>query len=106
MENTPQPPETEPVQPNFTDTKKGGLGTVFGIIVIIILLALGGLYYFTKGIAQIPTYSGTEEDQAMMEMKEQSDSNAIADIEADAAATDFSELDALEADLESDFEAN
>lgn len=94
--------QEEKAVPNFSDTKKGGLGPIIGIIVIIILLALGGLYYFTKGIDQIPNYETPEADQAMMQLQEQSDSDTLADIEADAEATDLSEIDALYDDLDAD----
>lgn len=98
--------QEEKVTPNFADHKKGGVGPVLGIIVIIILLALGGLYYFTQGVNKIPTYDESGQgDDAAMQMQEQSNSDAIADIEADANATDFSEIDALLNDLDADASA-
>lgn len=32
---------------------RGGIGPVLGIIVIVILIALGGLYYVTKEVSQV-----------------------------------------------------
>ena len=104
MDNMQEQQET-PVTPNFADHKKGGVGPVLGIIVIIILLALGGLYYFTKGIGQIPNYDSGNQDDAMMQMQEQSNSDALSDIDADVQATDFSEIDATLSDLDADASA-
>ena len=106
MENT-QPDgqnDTQQEQPNFADTKKSGFAPVLGIIVIIALLAFGGLYYLTQGIDQIPSYEAGENDAAVQALSEQSASDAIADIEADVEATDLSEIDALLEDLEADLE--
>jgi len=103
METIEQQQE-EQATPHFADHKKGGLGAVIGIIVIIVLLALGGIYYFTQGVSQIPQYNA-QEDAAVMQMKTQSDSNALADIEADVNATDLSEIDALLEDLDAEASA-
>lgn len=98
-----EPQQEEQATPNFSDHKKGGIGPVLGIIVIIILLALGGLYYFTTGVEQIPTYEvDSNTDETVMELQEQSSSDAIADIEADVEATDLSEIDTLLEDLDAD----
>ena len=35
---------------NGTPPAKNGIGPILGIIIIVILLALGSLYYFTKGV--------------------------------------------------------
>lgn len=108
MENT-QPNEqneNQQEQPHFADTKKdgNGIGPLLGIIVIIALLALGGFYYFTRGVNQIPSYEASEQDATVEALEEQSTSDAIADIEADVNATDLSEIDALLDDLEADLQ--
>jgi flagellar basal body-associated protein FliL len=46
--NTPEQNQTSP-----TKSREGGSGPVFGIIVIIILLALGGIYYFTMSVQSL-----------------------------------------------------
>lgn len=97
MENNQENQVPEP-----TSNNKGGFGPVLGIIVIIILLALGGLYYFTTGINKIPSYN--ENDGTINALEEQSSSDAISDIEADLNATDLSEVDTLLEDINADLE--
>lgn len=108
MENTqPEQQSTEQApqeEPNFADTKKGGVGPVLGIVVIIALIAIGGYYYFTSGVEQIPNYEAGEEDATVQALSEQSTSDTISDIEADVEATDLSEVDALLEDLEADLQ--
>lgn len=94
---TPQPPE--PQRP-----KEGSFGPTLAIILIIILIALGGLYYFTKGVDY--SYDGQyESDPAIEAMQAQGSSDEIAEIEADLEATDFSEIDALMLELDAELEA-
>jgi uncharacterized protein HemX len=50
--NTPEQNQTSP-----TKSREGGSGPVFGIIVIIILLALGGIYYFTMSVQSLQNRS-------------------------------------------------
>lgn len=100
-----QPEQEEQSTPHFADHKKGGVGPVLGIIVIIILLALGGLYYFTTEINNIPSYEVPANDESVQVLQEQSSSDVIADIEADVNATDLSEIDALLDDLDADASA-
>lgn len=46
--------EDKPVPEPLAHTKKGaGIGPIIGIIIILILIALGGLYYVTKGIKNV-----------------------------------------------------
>lgn len=103
MDTIEQPQNGKPPSP-------AGIGPILGIIIIIILLALGSLYYFTIGIEDIR--DGALEEEAMMEpadeaalIESQSSSTDLADIEADINATDFSGLDdatqGVDASLES-----
>jgi uncharacterized protein HemX len=109
--NEPQPEKTTP-------GKKTSIGPVFGIIIIVVLLALGGLYYFTTGVDQVrnnePQPVLTEEEAATLQdeavqeastLREQSTSNTIADIEADLEATDLSGLDDALSDFDSELNA-
>jgi len=96
-------PQNQSVPP--LPKKEGGFGSIIGIIIIIILLALGAMYYFTDGIDQIQKNdSMSAEDEAMM-LSEQSSSTNLADIEADVNATDLSGLDEASADFESELQA-
>ncbi len=95
----------EQQQPTPKPPEKGGVGPVLGIIVIIIVLALGGLYYFTKGVDQIPSPSAdqaalTPEDEAAM-IEAQGTSANLSDIQADVNATDVSGLDNSAAAIDS-----
>lgn len=95
-------PEPAPAKPS----SKAGVGPVLGIIIIILLLALGGLYYFTKGVDEIRDQNAdqtetavTPEDEAAV-IETQGTTANLNDIEADVGATDFSGLDAASVDVE------
>lgn len=93
-----------------TPNKEGGAGPVIGIIIIIILLGLGGVYYFTTGVDQIQSEDAMMEesmsaDEAAAKVREQGSSTDLADIEADLQATDFSGLDDASAEFESELQS-
>lgn len=99
-----EPGSAEAPKPTKPST---GIGAVVGIIIIVILLALGGVYYFTTGVDNLerndeaPVLVGDE----AAALKEQGSSTELADIEADLNATNFSGLDEASADFESELQA-
>lgn len=102
-------PQEESSAPNTTPVQKpqqGGFGPIFAIIVIIILLALGGLYYFTEGVEQVQDTQQEETgDETVDALMQQGDSDEIADIEADLDATDLSEVEDILDDIDAELEA-
>lgn len=113
--------ENEQMEPNMNGTpqnqsapqmpkKEGGIGPVIGIIIIIILLGLGGVYYFTTGVNQIQNDGTIQEDSLSPEeeaaaLLEQSASTDLSDIEADLEATDLSGLDSASTDFDLELQA-
>lgn len=95
---------TQVSMPEEPKKQNGGIGATIGIVIIIILLALGGVYYFTTGVEQIPTYEQQEQDAAVEALENQGTSSNLADIEADVNATDLSETDLLIDDIEADLD--
>ncbi len=94
--------------------KEGGMGSIIAIIVIVIILALGGLYYFTIGVGQIndnePPASTADElqnsdDPEVQALMNQGTSDEIAAIDADVEATSFAGVDGAISDIEADSSA-
>lgn len=102
MESTEQN-ATKPTAPSPKDD--GGIGPIIGIVIIIVLLALGAMYYFTDGInqiqkAQVEGEVSAEEQAAML--RAQNTSTDLTDIEADLNATDLTGLDEAAAGFDSE----
>lgn len=86
--------------------KKSSFGSIVGAIIVIIVLILGGLYFWGSQLEQqqtaqeeLPFILGDEQyvDEGLPPT---SASDEVSDIEADVAATDLDKLDtALDADL-------
>ncbi|MFQ5541047.1 MAG: hypothetical protein ACE5F4_02275 [Candidatus Paceibacteria bacterium] len=105
----PQDPDMSRNEPPAPPEKEGGLGPVIGIIIIIALLVIGGVYYFTVGIDQIQNgQSAIENEMTAGEeanvLRQQSGSTELADIEADLNATDLSGLDEASAQFEEELQ--
>ena len=95
-------------EPAVTPTpKKNGdsLGPTISSIVIVLLLVLGGIYYFTKGIGEVQPTGDQAAAGDEAALRQQSQSTDLADIEADVNATDLSALDEASADFDSELEA-
>ena len=74
-------------------------GPLIGIIIIVLVLAVGGVYFWKTTISEKQERSAlqaSEEDTnaTVAGLQSQSQSDEIADIEADLQATDFENLDA------------
>lgn len=97
----------EPAHNPTNKPKEGGLGPIIGIIIIIILLALGAMYYFTAGLEQIQdaqpnTGEGIVPRDDAAALLEQSDSTDIDAIETDLEGTDLTGLDDALAEFEAE----
>ena len=93
-ENTPQ--ESQPGKPE--EGEKKPMGPIVGVIIIVIVLVFGGIYFWGAKISKESAITAEEitaqEDPALIKLQEQSTSDEIADIEADLDATDLEGLDA------------
>lgn len=95
------PQQTTPQVPNgsMPQTDDKSIGPVVGIIVIIALIVLGGLYFWSQRIevrnemeAQNVEQSSDSNVQPSEEFGEQGSSDDVSSIEADLNATDVSSL--------------
>lgn len=84
-------------------------GPLIGIIIIVLILVLGGIYYAGKTTPEetgpTPEEILTEEDEIAASLQIQGTSDDIGSIEADLEASDFSELDKELGDIDAEFEA-
>lgn len=85
---------------------KSSAGPLIAVVIIVALLVLGALYYF-RSVAPLHEHMPTdeammEEDQILEELTTQSQSDVLADIEADLDATALDELDKELSDIESE----
>lgn len=103
MDQSPTPSST-----NGMPQKEGSTSGVIAIIVIVVLLALGGIYYLlTSGTSMQPvndTMPTMEEvanssDPDVQAAMSQGSSDALAEIEADLNSTDLTGIDAELAEL-------
>jgi hypothetical protein len=104
------PAQADDTQPN--SPKSGGMGPMIGIIIIVALLAVGGLYYWGSKLIEQPssftapvpdnlrpvdpiTIDGTTND-----LLNQGSSDTVEAIEADLDATNLDGLDGELSDIE------
>ncbi len=86
-----------PQTPRVPEDKKS-IGPIVGIVIIILVLVLGGLYFWGQKINMMDQGISPEtvlnaEDASLVQLGQQSDSDTTASIEADLNATDISNLD-------------
>ena len=90
--------------PAMPPKKRGGMGPLIGIFIIVVLLLVGALYFWGQKLSQQETVAPTEqvEDQAPQSTGDasvdalltQSSSDELSAIEADLNSTDTANLDA------------
>lgn len=102
---TPNTDTTTPSPMSPTPQKGGSLGGIIAILVILILVVVGALYFWGERVSQSP-----EATEAQIEgLQEQGDSTNPSEIEADLDAQspdEFdAELDAAMGELDAAFEA-
>lgn len=100
-----------PIQDLITDAQKDRtIGPLIGSIVIIMLMIIGALYFWTSIIqqqnAQIQANQELEELQretVIIETVTQSDSNSLEDIETDLEITNLNLADDFLSEIEKEF---
>ena len=99
--------EVETVTPESAgEPEKKSAGPVFGIIIIVVLIILGGFYFWgTLSDSMSPAEIEAEVDAALEDLETQSTSDEVSDIEADLDSTLLDDLDKEleDIDLELDF---
>lgn len=109
MEQNTTPPAPENPMPE-SPKKEGSLGATAGIILILILIALGGIYYFTKevdyGSYENESMNQAQDDAAVAAMEVQGTSDEVGAIEADLEATDFSEIDQMMLEIDAELQGS
>lgn len=107
QENQEEQLEVEMAAPeSVNEPEKKSAGPVFGIIIIVVLLILGGFYFWgTLNDSMSPAEIEAEIDTALESLETQSTSDEVSDIEADLDATLLDDLDKEleDIDLELDF---
>lgn len=96
-EGAPSGGATSPLGTEISGGDKKPLGPVIGVIIIIALIILGGLYLwggnlFDRGMT--PEEILNAEDTTLEDLQAQGTSDEVADIEADLNATDLEGIDA------------
>lgn len=97
-----------PIQDMIEDAQKDGTtGPLIGSIIIIVIMIIGGLYFWsslinqkTSKIIETETTEAIQNQMLIKETVKQSDSEDIDTIEADLEATNFDVLDDIIQDIE------
>jgi hypothetical protein len=90
-----QPAQKSTPASNPNPNEKSGVGPIIGSIIVIVLIVLGGLYFWGQKL-QTEEPIDPERDSLTSELSEQSDSDEITEIDEDLDST---ELDSLDEDL-------
>src|SRR3989344_3916136 len=85
------------------EPEEKSVGPIVGSIIVIVIIILGGLYFSGAKLAK---YTQTPEEilgdtTVTEELRSQSASDEVVDIEADLEASDFSDIDTDLSDIES-----
>jgi len=78
--------------------KKSSVGPIIGIVLVILIIVLGGLYFWGKRLADNGDTLPPLEEEPL------STSDEVSDIEADLDATDLESLDADAAAIEAELQ--
>ena len=82
-------------------------GPLIGIIIIVLILVLGGIYYAGRTTPEDTGASAeeilSEEDPTLESLTEQSTSDEVADIEEDLDLSEFDSLDEELGDIDDEF---
>ena len=98
MNQPPQAPASMPAKPKSSQP----IGPTVGIVIIVIILILGGLYLWGGKLLENGYQSGSDalypavetQDQQTANLETQGVSDSASDIEADLEVTDLDNLDA------------
>ena len=107
---------TQPSQPEShipienKNTHQAPMGPIVGVIIIVAVLAIGGLYYWGGQLNRAQNEMTREQMENDMknaptpeELRTQSSSDELEAIEADLEVSNFNQLDAEMAEIESEF---
>lgn len=97
-QNNPAPSFINPLQP-----EKKSVGPTIGLVIVVILIILGGIYFWNQQQNK-DSDSMAVENEAMM-IKEQGTSNEVSSIEADLNATNLDNLDQELGNIDADLQA-
>lgn len=73
-------------------TQTSSTGPAIGIILIIAIIVIGGLYFWSQREKNNSVENGTQQDQTTQELQKQSSSDDVNSIEADLQATNLNNL--------------
>ncbi len=83
-----------PVITNITTPPQKSVGPTVGLVIVLILIILGGIYFWMKQSDYKETaWTETNKDTDTQAFEQQSSSDEISSIEADLDSTDFNNLD-------------
>jgi len=99
QESDTRPDEQETVE---VPENKTQWGPIVGVIIIVALIVLGGLYMWSRWSDRAPAPPDVNSDPLVQELETQSSSDKASDIEADLNATDLGNLDADFAEIENE----
>jgi uncharacterized protein HemX len=93
---------TSPIQATAPQKSHKSAGPIIGILVIIIIMVLGGLYFWGQRLDQQIQQTQEEVPQQSQTQDTQPTSDEVSSIEADLSATNFdtlgSEIDSIDAE--------
>ena len=95
-------PESELKMPNSQTSPEEShahLGVILGVLIVILLLILGGLYLWGTTLTQ-PTEEASPERPTAEENNEPESTNAEAEVQTTQAVSTSDEIEAIEADVE------
>jgi uncharacterized protein HemX len=112
MDETTPPnlPTETPEQPSpQTKQERTQYGAIAGIVIIVLILALGGYYIWAtqirNGSVGPETENPADSDEALTELESQSNSDSLSTIEGDLEGTDIDAIDRDLAEIEAELEA-
>jgi hypothetical protein len=94
MENETTPNNTPAAQaPVSAKPENGSAGPVIGTFIILAVIVIGGLYFWSQRSTDSSLINQDQVDQNVESINTQSDSDDLSSIEADLDATDVDGLD-------------
>ena len=102
----------EPIGKTTQAPQEKTVGPIVGAVIIVVVLVLGGLYFWGQKIAEERTTPQTAEeileapDEVLESLEQQGASDEIEDIEKDLNATELENLDAELENIEAELNAN
>ncbi|MEK7179877.1 MAG: hypothetical protein AAB706_00195 [Patescibacteria group bacterium] len=99
VQNSPIPPQEQPIQEPRTPSSMGAL---IGIIIVIAIIILGGMYFWGQRVDQKENI--IEKDTATQSLQNQGTSDDLAAIETDVNSTQLDNLDSELGSIDTELE--